>query len=64
MPEHQRGWVVLYEKETGKLCAECGEDMHLVDDYGMNGDAFECAACGFFDEVIDLREKTLTPTAA
>jgi predicted RNA-binding Zn-ribbon protein involved in translation (DUF1610 family) len=46
---------VLTEKALDKLCPECGEDMKLNRDYGLRGESFNCASCGFFQEVIDLR---------
>jgi hypothetical protein len=53
--------TVLFEKASDRICSECGEDMILSGDYGPNGDAFHCRSCGFFEEVIDLRDTVLSP---
>lgn len=42
------------DKELEVLCPECGEKMEMVNDYGLAGQAFQCKACGFYREDIDL----------
>lgn len=50
---------MLFEKTHEKICAECGEDMTLVNDYGVAGQALSCRSCGFYEESIDLRAPIL-----
>ena len=42
------------DKELEVLCPECDEKMEMVKDYGLAGQAFQCKACGFYREDIDL----------
>ena len=49
---------MLVEK-IEQICADCGETMVLVHDYGISGQAFECRLCGYSIEEIDLRETIL-----
>jgi predicted RNA-binding Zn-ribbon protein involved in translation (DUF1610 family) len=54
----RKGETVLVEKTLDKVCPDCGEMMVLALDHGAQGEAYECAACGFYEETIDLRAQT------
>lgn len=52
--------MLFLDKVVDDRCRDCGEQMEVVRDYGMSGQALECKLCGFSIEEIDLRETTLS----
>ena len=51
--------MVGVDKDLEVLCPECDEKMEMVEDYGLAGQAFQCKACGYYREDIDLHPSKL-----
>lgn len=51
---------MLVDKPLDDICPECGEQMEVVRDYGLSGEALECRSCGFSKEQIELGQTKLS----